>query len=135
MTVVVDASVVVAALVVGGPAGRWAEGVLTSSDHLAAPHLMPVEAANILRRAALAGDITADTAALAHTDLLDLPAELFPYAPVAARAWELRANVSIYDATYVALAEALEAPLATLDARLARAPGPTCRFLLPEAGE
>jgi predicted nucleic acid-binding protein len=128
---VVDASLVVAALVDGGPAGRWAEDVLTSSDHLVAPHLMPVEAANILRRAALAGDITADTAALAHTDLFALPTELFPYAPVAARAWELRANVSIYDATYVALAEALEAPLATLDARLARAPGPACRFLLP----
>jgi predicted nucleic acid-binding protein len=131
VTLVVDASVVVAALVDGGPAGRWAEGVLVS-DHLAAPHLMPIEVANILRRAALASDLAADSAALAHADLLDLRAELYPYAPVATRAWELRANLSSYDASYVALAEALDAPLATLDARLARAPGPRCRFLLPE---
>ncbi len=127
MTVVIDASVVVSALVDGGPAGRWSEQWLLSGA-LAAPHLMPVEAANILRRAALRGDISADTASLAHSDLRDLQLELFPYDVVAARAWELRANLTIYDAWYVALAELLDADLVTLDVRLARASGPACGF-------
>lgn len=130
MILVVDASVVVAALVDGGPDGDWAGTVL--ADHeLAAPHLMPIEAANILRRAALAGDITADAATLAHGDLLDLRVELWPYAHLAERCWQLRDNVTVYDGTYVALAELLDAPLATLDQRLATAPGPRCRFTTP----
>ena len=78
MTLVIDASMVVAVLADSGPAGRWTESLLTG-DSLAAPYLMPVEAANILRRAALAGDISADVASLAHTDLLDLRVEFFPY--------------------------------------------------------
>lgn len=130
MTLVVDASVVVAALVDGGEDGAWAEAVLLSDD-LAAPHLMPAEVANILRRAKLAGDVTADTASLAHGDLLDLRVELVPYAAVASRAWELHENLTLYDAWYVALAELLGADLATLDARLARAPGPRCGFVVP----
>ena len=130
MTLVVDASVVVAALVDGGERGAWAGEVLLS-DHLAAPHLMPLEAANILRRAALAGNISADVASLAHGDLLDLPVRLFPYEPVAGRAWALRENLTVYDACYVALAELLDADLATLDERLARASGPACPFRLP----
>lgn len=130
MTLVVDASLVVAALVDGGRTGQWAEFAL-ASEPLAAPHLMPVEVANILRRAVLARDITDDVAALAHADLLLLRVELFPYATVAPRAWELRANLTAYDACYVALAEALNAPLATLDGKLARAPGPRCKFQTP----
>lgn len=62
--------------------------------------------------------------------LLDLRVELFPYAPFATRIWDLRDNVTCYDAWYVALAETLSAPLATLDARLAKASGPRCRFLV-----
>lgn len=131
MTLVVDASMVVAALVDSGTDGRWAEALLTG-DSLAAPHLMPAEAANILRRSAAGGVISAEQASLAHADLLDLRVELFPYAPFAARVWELRENVTCYDAWYVAVAEALGAPLATLDARLAKAPGPRCRFMVTE---
>jgi predicted nucleic acid-binding protein len=97
---------------------------------LAAPHLLTAEASDILRRSAAAGDISAEQAALAHADLLDLRAELFPYAPFASRVWELRGNVTCYDAWYVAVAETLNAPLATLDARLAKAPGPRCRFMV-----
>lgn len=134
MTLVVDASLVVAALADAGGDGRWAESLL-AGDALAAPHLMPVEAASILRRATLAGDISADVASLAHRDLLDLRVELFPYHPCAARAWELRDNVTCYDGWYVAVAELLDAPLATLDGRLANSPGPRCRFLLPPAVE
>jgi predicted nucleic acid-binding protein len=130
VTLVVDASMVVAALVDSGPDGHWAESLLTS-DSLMAPHLMPVEAANILRRAALAGDISADAASLAHADLLDLRVEFFPYQPCAPRVWELRGNVTCYDGWYVAVAELLDAPLATLDGRLAKSPGARCQFLLP----
>lgn len=130
MTVVIDASVVVAAVLGGGPTGTWAEDVL-QSDTLAAPHLMPVEAANIVRRAAIGGDISADLAALAHVDLTAIPVELFPYEPFASRVWELHRNLTAYDAWYVSLAESLGARLATLDGRLRRASGPRCAFLAP----
>ena len=130
MTIVVDAGVVVAALVDGGSDGTWADGQLTGV-HTAAPHSMVVEAANILRRAALVGEISADTASLAHADLLELDVELFPYAPFAERVWEIRQNVTAYDAWYVALAESLDASLFTLDRRLSRAAGCRCEFRTP----
>lgn len=130
MTVVVDASVVVAALIDNGAAGRWAESLLTSD--LAAPHLLHVEVANVLRRASGAEEITDDVASLAHADLADLRVELVPYATVGDRIWELRHNLTTYDAWYVAAAELLDAPLATLDHRLVAAPGPTCRFQTPD---
>ena len=130
MTVVVDASCVVAALVDDGVAGQWAETQLTGDD-LAAPHLMPVEVANVLRRAVLAGDLTPDVGSLAHGDLLALPVALFAYQPLAERVWELRSSVTAYDAWYVALAELLDAPLATVDIRLSRSQGPRCAFLTP----
>jgi predicted nucleic acid-binding protein len=79
----------------------------------------------------IAGDAGVADASLAHDDLLSLRVDLFPYAPCASRVWELRSGVTAYDAWYVALAEALGAPFATLDARLARASGPRCRFVLP----
>jgi len=131
VTLVVDASMVVAALVDSGTDGRWAEALLAGGS-LAAPHLLLVEAANILRRSAASGAISAEQASMAHADLLDLRVELFPYAPFAARIWELRENVTCYDAWYVAVAETFNAPLATLDARLASAPGPRCRFMVSE---
>jgi len=68
---------------------------------------------------------------LAHRDLLNLPCTLFPYELVAERVWSLRANITAYDASYVALAELVDAEFATLDRALARAPGPICRCLLP----
>jgi len=130
MTIVVDASAIVAALVDGGRDGEWALRLL-ESDHLAAPHLLPVETANILRRASLAGEIGADVASLAHGDLVQLPIGLFPYEPFADRVWELRENLTAYDAWYVAVAESLGARLATLDARLRSAPGVRCGFVRP----
>lgn len=123
---------VVAALVDREATGVWAESVVLGGV-LAAPHLMPVESANVLRRMAASGEISNDIASLAHEDLLALRVELFGYAPVAARAWELRANVTSYDAGYVALAETLGVGLATLDRRLAGASGPRCRFVLPDS--
>lgn len=130
---VVDASAVVALLVDAGPDGTWAEQVL-AGEQLLAPHLMPVEVANILRRASARGDLSADAAALAHADLLALGVDLYPYEPFASRVWELRENLSACDAWYVALAEATGAKLATLDRALSRAAGPRCGFLTPATG-
>jgi predicted nucleic acid-binding protein len=127
---VVDASLVVAALIDSGKDGTWAHELL-GTDQLAAPHLMPVEATTILRRAVRQGDLSADSAALAHADLLALRIDLFPYGPFSARVWELRGNVTCYDAWYVALAETLETRLATLDVRLSRSQGPRCLFETP----
>jgi predicted nucleic acid-binding protein len=131
---VVDASVMVAALTDTGPLGRWSESILLSGP-LAAPHLMPVEVAGVLRRAQLAGAISSDVSSLAHSDLLSWRVELFPYSAFASRAWELRANVTTCDAWYVALAEALGAEMVTLDERLSRASGPRCAFLRPPASD
>jgi predicted nucleic acid-binding protein len=133
VTTVVDASVVVAALVDSGRSGSWAESLLGAGS-LAAPHLMPVEVTNILRRAVVAGQVPADSAALAHEDLLALRVEYFPYEPFAGRVWALRENLTAYDAWYVAVAEALGASLATLDVRLTRAPGTRCGFSTPGDG-
>jgi predicted nucleic acid-binding protein len=130
VTLVVDASLVVSALVDSGVTGHWAESALTA-EPLSAPYLMPAEAANILRRAEAAGEITADVAAMAHADLLALRVELFPYPPFGQRIWELRRNVTAYDAWYVALAEFLGTRVATLDLKLARASGPGCEFVTP----
>ncbi len=132
MTVVVDASVVVAALVDGGRNGQWAESVLLA-DPLVAPALMPAEVGNVLRRAWLAGDLSEDVAAQAHADLLALRAKLLPYEPFALRIWDLRATLTAYDAWTVAVAEILDVPLATLDRRMTRAPGPRCTFRTPPA--
>lgn len=129
MTVVVDASAIVAALVDSGPEGQWAEALLTAD--LAAPTLLHVEVANVLRRAVKAGELSDDIASLAHADLVDLRVQLIPYEPVAARVWELRDNLTSYDACYVAVAELLDAPLATVDRRLVRSAGPTCTFWTP----
>ena len=89
MTVVIDASIVVAGLASADATGQWAESVL-AGEPLAAPHHMPAEAASILHRAELAGEISADAASLAHADLRRLRVEYFPYDPFAERIWELR---------------------------------------------
>jgi len=130
VSLVVDASVVVAAAVDGGAEGIWAEDIL-SREPLIAPHLLPVEALNVLRRLEANGKLNRLEAAAAARDVLDLDIELLAFDPFAARVWELRGNLAAYDAWYVAIAELLAMECATLDRRLARAPGPSCRFLLP----
>jgi len=124
--VVVDSSALVALLADAGAAGAWVTATVSGAV-LAAPALMLFEAANILRRHGQSGQLAPVQATLAHEDLLVLPIELWPYAPLAERVWELRENLTAYDASYVALAELLDVPLVTLDGRLARAPGPRCR--------
>lgn len=130
MTRVVDASVVVAALVTTDADGVWAEGVLEGGP-LWAPHLLPVEVLSQVRRSVAAGLLAPDQAAMAVADLADLPIGYVSAQPHLSRMWELRSNVTAYDAIYVALAEALDAPLVTLDQRLARASGPRCAFVTP----
>lgn len=130
---VVDASALVAQFVDEGPSGRWVQETLASvpGAAIAAPFLAQTEVAGVLRRLELAGRLDPAEAALAHQDLLDLGLSWWPYLPVATRVWSLRSSVTVPDAMYVALAEMLDAPLVTLDQRLARAHGPRCRFLLP----
>lgn len=128
--VVCDASALVAALLDGGPDGRWATAAIREAA-LLAPGLASFEAANIIRRQELAGLVSSDQAAQAHADLLDLTIEQWPYELLAARAWQLRANLSVYDASYVALAELADATLVTLDRRIAGAPDVRCRILTP----
>lgn len=130
--VVCDASALTALLIDGGPDGQWAAAVVADAE-LAAPSLVDFETANIIRRHKVADLISADQAAQAHADLLDLAIERWPYELLARRAWELRLNLSIYDASYVALAELLDVELVTLDRRIARAPGPRCTISTPEA--
>ena len=130
--IVCDASAVLAVLLDSGSDGQWATARLADAD-LFAPTLLPYECSNVIRRAELSGAISADQAAQAHADLLDLALDLWPYDVLATRAWELRANLSSYDAAYVALAEILGVRLVTLDQRILRAPGITCSVSIPGA--
>jgi predicted nucleic acid-binding protein len=130
LSTVVDSSVLVAALVDVGPHGAWAEETLTRGS-LHAPQLILAEATNILRRLERAKAITTPDACAAQEDLMQLDIDLFAFEPFSERIWELRHNVTSYDAWYVAVAEALELPLATLDERLCRANGVACKFLRP----
>ena len=128
--VVCDASALVALLLDSGSDGRWVTEALTGAE-LAAPSLVGFEAANIIRRHELAGLVSTDQAAQAHADLFDLAIELWPYEILAPRAWELRRNLSSYDASYVALAELTRAPLVTLDRRMTGAPYLRCTIATP----
>lgn len=124
MTIVLDASAVVAVLT-GGAGGRWARTRMRGQAMLA-PHLMPVEVTQGLRRLVASGGLEEPDARRGVQALGDWPVTLLDFAPFADRVWELRDTVSSYDAWYVAIAEAAEAPLVTLDARLARASGTRC---------
>ena len=121
---VVDAGAV-AELLLGRPAGATVAQRFRDHDFdLHAPHLLDIEVLSALRRVVAAGDASGERAREAVTDLLDLPVERYPHDALIPRIWDLRANLSAYDATYVALAEAVTdggATLLTADARLARA--------------
>ena len=130
MSTVVDASVLVSATTDIGAEGTWAERLL-AAEKLVAPHLVLVEATNILRRLEISRELSRLEATAAQRDLLALDILLMPFEPFGEHVWALRRNVTRYDAWYVAVAEAFALPLATLDRRLSRASGPTCRFLLP----
>ncbi len=93
---------------------------------------MRIETVSVLRRRSLSGHVTSEAAVAALADLLALSVQVFESAPLLARSWELRSNLSTYDACYVALAETLGCPVATADRRLVAAPGSRCEFVLVE---
>ena len=123
--IVVDASVLATSLGDDGPDGDRARARLRG-ERLTAPELVDLEVVSVWRRQVSAGAMDERRAMLALADLGTLPLRRTPHRPLLARCWELRDNLTIYDATYVAVAEALGVLLLTGDTRLARATGPTC---------
>ena len=97
-----------------------------------APHLVDAEVLSVIQTRHRLGDLDGTGASQAIEDLRSWPGERFAHRPLLDRAWELRDNVRGYDALYVALAEAMGAPLLTLDGRLSRAPGLRCEVEIPE---
>lgn len=124
---VVDSSVLVVALADDGPDGDTARDRLRG-EQLAAPELIDLEVLSVLRGLTHSGQVIPRRAGLAVQDLHDIPLERAPHRSLMARCWELRDNLTPYDAAYVALAEALDATLLTGDRRLSRATGPRCRI-------
>lgn len=125
--IVLDASIVLEVLL-RMPAGVAVEERLFDPDEtLHAPHLLDLEVAQVLRRYAFAGEVDAARCSDAVDDLASLPLTRYPHDFLMRRVWELRGNLSAYDAVYVALSEALDAPLLTRDRRLAQAPGHAAR--------
>lgn len=117
---VVDTSAVIGALTGRPPSGELMERLATDSD-LSAPHLLDVEFLHALRRLVRDRELSEDRAADARADFAALTITRYEHTLVADRVWELRHSLTAYDATFVALAELLDAPLASFDGRLARA--------------
>ena len=126
--IVVDASAVVALLIDGGEVGRFI-GTTIAASEIAYPSLMPYEVANALRRLSIDGTVHESVARQAVSDANTLRGLVLEFEELADRAWQLRRNLSIYDAAYVAVAESIDAPLLTLDTRIVAAPGTQCRFI------
>ena len=126
--IVIDASILANALADDEQDGANARRELLSADALAAPDLIDVETVAVMRKRWLAKTLMDERFAAAVADLQRLPFERVPTLRLMPRAFELRANVTPYDASYVALAEALSCPLVTADRRLANATGPRCRI-------
>jgi predicted nucleic acid-binding protein len=121
--IVVDASTVFHALL-RTPAAAAVEARLFRADEtLHAPHLLDLEIAQVLRRHALRGWLAVDHCHMVLDTLMDFPLQRYPHRDLLPRVWELRDNLTAYDATYIALAEMLDVPLVTRDRRMAAAPG------------
>lgn len=120
---VLDASVLVVYLAGGELADAARLAILADPAASWAPHLVDAEVGHVLRRTVLAGELSDTDARAALDDLADLPIRRAGHRGILSRAWELRSNLTFYGGLYVALAERLELPLLTLDARLANAPG------------
>lgn len=121
--IVLDASLAVELLLQTPRVVPLTETLLAAQEDLHAPHLIDVEVLQVLRRLNALSELSNRRAAEATRDLADLPLVRHPHELLLDRAWELRDNLTIYDGVYVALAELLDAPLWTLDQRLAGAPG------------
>jgi predicted nucleic acid-binding protein len=125
VSLVVDASVVLRLLLHTGATGSTVRAAVARQD-LHTPHLLDVEVASALRRLVAARKVTAGRAAAALSDLAVLGLDRYPHAHLLSRIWQLRTNLSAYDACYAALAETLQCRLLTSDHELATAPGPRC---------
>jgi predicted nucleic acid-binding protein len=121
--IVVDASALLEFLLQTRLGTRVEARLFRSDDELHAPHLVDVEVTQGLRRLVRSGEVSADRATEAIADLASLDLHRHPHLDLLPRAWKLRENITPYDAMYVALAEALDAPCLTCDAPLAKAPG------------
>ena len=121
--IVVDASVVIEVLLQTNDGILLAERLLDRRETLHAPHLIDVEVVQVLRRYVLRGELHEERARQALDVLSVFPLTRYPHEPLLTRLWDLRANLTAYDAAYVALAEGLRAPLVTRDRGLASAPG------------
>lgn len=126
---VIDASVLANVLADDADDGRAARLAVRGAE-LGAPDLVDVETMSVLRKRWLGGDLTVGRFRAAVDDLWALAIVRYPCQPLVHRAYELRANITPYDAMYIGLAEVLECPLLTSDARLAAAPGPRCEVRL-----
>ena len=124
---VLDASAATEWLLQTKAGARVEARIFSGAATLHAPHLLDIEVAQVLRRYAAAGAITAARGQAALEDLADLALIRYPHEWLLDRVWELRANLTAYDAAYVALAEALDLPLVTCDGRIASAPGHRAR--------
>jgi predicted nucleic acid-binding protein len=124
--IVADASVILNAVVDDAPTRSAARARLLREDAVLVPHLVDVEVLSALRRMESGGLITSDRALDAAVDLVDLPLRRHPNWVLTGRAWAHRANLTMYDAVYVALAETHGCPLVTADSRIARAPNVAC---------
>jgi len=127
---VVDASCLYEVVADAARAEHVRDRLATDPDH-AAPCVIDAEVLGIVRRDHMLGRLDPTAAHQAVEDLREWPGERFSHRPLLERAWELRDNVRTWDALYVALAEALDAPLLTLDARLARVVGLGCPIEVP----
>jgi predicted nucleic acid-binding protein len=123
--IVLDASAVVEWLLQSPPGLRIESRVRRPGESLHAPHLLDLEVAQVLRRMSREGRVSPARATGAIQDFHDLAITRYPHAPFIDRIWRLRHNLTAYGAAYILLAEALRAPLLTLDARLAAAAGHT----------
>ncbi len=122
--IVLDASAAVSIFLNIGPeAGRIRQRIVQPDETLHVPHVFDVEVLHVLRRYSLSGTLSESRGRLALSRLSSTRLTRYPHASFVRRIWELRHNLTAYDAAYVALAEALDAPLVTMDARLAQAPG------------
>lgn len=128
--IVLDASAALELLLRTPSAGAVERRIFSRGQSLHAPHLIDVEVAQVLRRYAASGELDSKRCRDALEDLADLPLTRYPHDLLLTRIWELRENLTAYDAAYVALAEALEAPLLTCDRKLSRASGVRARVEL-----